>query len=445
VTLRNGVVVKLDMNCTLGLAIVMPNGSLNSGKYEGKMHFGSGRSRLKGSNVVFKYSNRLRTDMRFKARCFQLQYVVCDPPLPTPTPTLTAGDIDNAVAVTSAEVADASPMSHEADAVPAMKVAFFDFMRKIKTYFLWVHFAPPSNDLNSPTASEPFDISQATQSILSKESTTDDAGVGSMFMEDDEHVIFESATRPSDLLMASETNGDPPTRINTDLVSYVWLSFIMLNWQVQRVKFFMAKAFYDYKTLNLIPGDHNNSNFVLENTFRYLHNKTLVVVLGILLPSATEASTTPIEGNKLVMVAKEQPTNGEWKAFYVGGLSLMPVECETTHGLQPSSELPPVAAAGEKAIHEAGADLLRRSDSLGEGDMMFLNSGSAPSSRSAFTNISNRGLPVQGHASNSATLQTPSPKKRKLELAANEGQQQRGAPSPTSVTAPLSPGAFSPV
>ena len=358
------------------------------------MKFGGDRVLLKGTNVISKYYQKAETDKRILAWCFYRIHI----------------------RATAAQEPSAF-MSHEFEAT-ALGTSFFNCTRKIKL------FGPPSNDLNSPTTSEPFDMPQVIQSILSEESSPQSAGVGlgvgSIFTEDDEHVIFDRG-------------------------SYVWLSFIMLNWQVQRVKFFLAKAFYDYKTLNLIPGDHNNSNFVLENTFRYLHNKTSLVVLGILLPSATEASTTPIEGNKLVMVAKKQPTNGEWKAFYVGGLSLMPVECETTHGLQPSSELPPVAAAGEKAIHEAGADLLRRSDSLGEGDMMFLNSGSAPSSRSAFTNISNRGLPVQGHASNSATLQTPSPKKRKLELAANEGQQQRGAPSPTSVTAPLSPGAFSPV
>jgi hypothetical protein len=130
------------------------------------------------------------------------------------------------------------------------------------------------------------------------------------------------------------------------------------------------------------------------------------------------------------MVAKQLPANGEWKAFYVGGLSLLPVECETMHGLLPSSELSPVAAADKTAIHYAGADLLR-SDYLGEGDVVFFSLGTAPSSsRSAFTEVTNRGQETQAPASSSSVKQTLSlNKERKSEQQATKGSQQRNVPS----------------
>ena len=105
-------------------------------------------------------------------------------------------------------------------------------------------------------------------------------------------------------------------------------------------------------------------------------------VLGILRPCPTETSSTLFPGDKLIFVAEQLPTSGKWKAFYVGGSSLVPIGEETSRGLTPSSELSLLAAANVTAIHKAIMNLLHKK-SLGKDDVAFLSPISASLNQTA--------------------------------------------------------------
>jgi len=372
VKVPSGLVAEWDPGFSLGLAIVAPSGQATSDDenvHALKMHFCGRRNRIKNSNVIFLHSEKSRTDKRIKARCyFRIRIRAMAVPDPTAKATKSRMGVQS-VATETMSMNDEQNIE-----LPAMGTSFFNFVRQQKTYIPWLQLGPHSNDCLAHIIGS-FQISQAIQSIFS-ESSTNCASNGSYFTADNEYVILESAAS------------------HNSLTSFARLSFeFVKNVPLKSAMYIMAKAFFDGESLAFFRGiaaDVGNSNFVLENTFRYMHDKTLVVILGILILSTTDASNVSFPGDKLIFVAKQLPTSGEWKAFFVGGTSLMPIGEETSRGLIPSFELSPLAATDQEAVQQAGANLLLRSNTLTEDDVVILSS-----SRCAIADdLNHRELPV---------------------------------------------------
>ena len=234
-----------------------------------------------------------------------------------------------------------------------MVASFFDFMRQ-QTYLPWTHFA-----LSAQTA-EPLNISQVMESAYS-EYSTDGAGVQPLLTEEVVTAILESDASHGDFRVPPEVLfSTTDSAFNT----YVFLTHNFVTQQDKSTELVTGKAIYcEFESL----GDYQG---------RYLNDLTLVRVLGILRPCPTETSSTLFPGDKLIFVAEQLPTSGKWKAFYVGGSSLVPIGEETSRGLTPSSELPLLAAANVTAIHKAIMNLLHKK-SLGKDDVAFLSPISA--------------------------------------------------------------------
>jgi len=321
-TLKNGTVLKLDPESTLGLAIVKLGNTevYNEQNKRAYMMKPVGRRHLlAGTNVLCKYSQSSGTGEGIEGRLYYRVLVF---------PNAKAADDAAAKEEVLCLLAEATTsIIHAPNAAPAAGISFFGSMRQLETH--------------KPVV---------------QPSTDGAVGVGSLFTKEGEYVIFEHCD-------------------NCNFFLRLRFSATM-NTHGEGVKYVMAKALYDLTPhpLDSFPDDdHDNSNSVLENTFRYLRDSTLVKVLGILVHCPTEASEDiSFLGNKLVIVAKQQPAAGGWKAFFVESLNLMPTGEEASCGLALSSELMPLAAVDQEAVHQAGANLLMRSNALGEDDFVFI-------------------------------------------------------------------------
>jgi hypothetical protein len=297
-----------------------------------------------------------------------------------------------AEATTATEDAEAKAASRDPGAVSlAMKTPLFTFMRRnASASNERLHFGPcPNTAFASQTDSttNTVNIPKALRSTFSHTSTSA-ACVGSPLRSAKGTVILEAAARFD--LPASQSTFFSPT---DDLRSFVRLDLkLCMLPQVDQVQFFLAVAHFDAKALAFQSydgtGARGTSNFVIENTFRYLHDKTLVVVLGLLLPSTIEAPVLPFDANRLIAVAEKRC--GVWCGFCVGGLSLVPVGEEKGRGLAPSQEILPLEAKDEAAVLRAGAALLSGSKPLDDSIVIFCPPGAA-SSRLPFSGKSKLG------------------------------------------------------
>ena len=291
-----------------------------------------------------------------------------------------------------AEATGAKSASPDPGAVSlAMKTPLFTFMRRnASASNERLHFGPcPNTAFASQTDSttNTVNIPKALRSTFSHTSTSA-ACVGSPLRSAKGTVILEAAARFD--LPASQSTFFSPT---DDLRSFVRLDLkLCMLPQVDQVQFFLAVAHFDAKALAFQSydgtGARGTSNFVIENTFRYLHDKTLVVVLGLLLPSTIEAPVLPFDANRLIAVAEKRC--GVWCGFCVGGLSLVPVGEEKGRGLAPSQEILPLEAKDEAAVLRAGAALLSGSKPLDDSIVIFCPPGAA-SSRLPFSGKSKLG------------------------------------------------------
>ena len=106
------------------------------------------------------------------------------------------------------------------------------------------------------------------------------------------------------------------------------------------------------------------------------------MVLAIFLPDSDEAKGLPFPGNKNILVAKKLDT-GEWRAFLVSGLSLMPFYNESHKGLPLSYTMPPLTNEEASVVNEADLALLQRE--ITDKDLVHLISGRGTSRHTALT------------------------------------------------------------
>ena len=243
----------------------------------------------------------------------------------------------------------------------AMGLSFISFMRR-QGSSTRVHFGDLINDFMTfifVTANHvrALKIQEALQSAFTDLSTCSTTVISSITGKKG-HIVLESAARfdvPPSQAMYPSAFDDPR--------SWILLNFMLSQLPgLNMVKFYFAIAFFDCHSRRFqgygVEGARGTTNFVLENTFRYLHNTTLVVVLAILIPELTECPNLPFQGNKLILVAEKLP-DGSWKPFLVGGLSLMPVIEEEERHLPPSQQLPPLADSEAAGVHQAAMTLLQ--------------------------------------------------------------------------------------
>jgi len=266
--------------------------------------------------------------------------------------------------------------------VLAMGLSFLAFMRQRNSSEF--HFGPLVNDFMTHVfiagqQVRTLNIPEAIRSAFSPNSTCGMTVVSSL-TGNKGHVLLESAAR-----------FDPPAtqtrypKATDDPRSFLWLVLnLSLFPELSRIRFFLALAFFDCKSAQFdsFDGARGTTNIMVTNTFRYLPDGTLVVLLAILLPDTNEAKDLPFPGNKLLLVAEKLDT-GEWKAFLVSGLSLMPFYDENHKQLPLSYTMPPLTDEEATAVSEAGLSLLQKD--ITDNDLVHLISGRGTSWRTVLT------------------------------------------------------------